>query len=145
MRCVCSGGRPGFTLLAVLTLGLGIGANTAIFTVVNALILRPLPYPQPDRLAFVDGTFRRPEGDTDFQLSYPEFTELQKEARSFAAIAPWTTGYGLALEGTDGAARLQANFVGRDYFDVLGARPFLGRTFVPDDHVSETTGAWSPS
>ena len=83
---------PAFTLLAVLTLGLGIGANTAIFTVVNALVLRPLPYPSPERLTFIDGTFHRPDGDTDFQLSYPEFTDLTAEARTFAAIAPWTTG-----------------------------------------------------
>ena len=58
-------------------------------------------------------------------------------------MAPWTTGYGLALEGTDGAARLQANFVGRDYFDVLGARPIIGRTFAPTITRSETMGAWS--
>jgi predicted permease len=134
------GRAPGFTLLAVLTLGLGIGANTAIFSVVNALILRPLPYPQPDRLVFIDGTFHRPDGDTDFQLSYPEFEDMQKDARSLALVAPWTTGYGLALEGTDGAARLQANFVGRDYFDVLGARPLLGRTLAPDDHVMGADG-----
>jgi putative ABC transport system permease protein len=125
---------PAFTLLAVLTLGLGIGANTAIYSVINALILRPLPYPSPDRLAFIDGTFRRPDGNTDFQLSYPEFVDIIADTRSFAAIAPWTTGYGLALDGTDGAARLQANFVGRGYFDVLGVRPLMGRTFAPDDH-----------
>jgi putative ABC transport system permease protein len=131
---------PGFTLLAILTLGLGIGADTAIFTVINALILRPLPYPQPGRLAFLDGTFHRPDGDTDFQLSYPEFEELQTNARSLALVAPWTTGYGLALEDADGAARLQANFVGRGYFDVLGARPLLGRTLAPDDHVIGNDG-----
>ena len=125
---------PAFTLLAVLTLGLGIGANTAIFTVVNALLLRPLPYPSPERLVFIDGAFVRPEGDTAFQLSYPEFADIAAGTRSFAAMAPWTTGYGLALDGTDGAARLQANFVGRGYFDVLGARPIIGRTFAPDDH-----------
>jgi putative ABC transport system permease protein len=125
---------PAFTLLAILTLGLGIGANTSIFTVVNALILRPLPYPSPDRLTFIDGTFHRPEGDTDFQLSYPEFIDLQDQARSFAVLAPWTTGYGLALEGTEGAARLRTNFVGKGYFDVLGATPMVGRTFTPDDH-----------
>ena len=126
---------PGFTLLAVITLGLAVGANTAIFSVVNALLLRPLPYAAPDRLVFLDGAFTRPEGVTDFQLSYPEFTDIVANARSFSAVSPWSTGYGLALEGTEGAARLQANFVGRSYFDVLGTHAALGRVFMQDDHI----------
>jgi putative ABC transport system permease protein len=126
---------PAFTVLAVLTLSLGVGANTAIFSVVNALVLRPLPYPAPERLAFIDGAFERPEGVTSFQLSYPELSDLVASARSFSTIAPWSTGYGLTLEGRDGAARLQANFVGRSYFDVLGTRPAIGRAFMADDHV----------
>ncbi len=126
---------PGFTLLAVITLGLAVGANTAIFSVVNALLLRPLPYPAPDRLVFLDGTFSRPEGVTDFQLSYPEFTDIIASTHSFTAVSPWSTGYGLALEGAEGAARLQTNFVGGKYFDVLGAQPALGRVFTAEDHV----------
>ena len=125
---------PGFTVLACLTLALGIGANTAIFSVVNALLLRPLPYSQPDRLVFLDGVFSRPEGDSSFQLSYPELADLAEQSTTLAGVASYNNGWGLALEGREGAARLPANFVGRGYFELLGARPIAGRTFVVDDH-----------
>jgi predicted permease len=129
------GKAPAFAVLAITTLGLGVGANTAIFSVVHGLLLRPLPYHAPDRLVFVDGALSTPEGDSSFQLSYPELQDIAAQVPSFSRIAPWTTAWGLTLEGTEGAARLPANFVGRGYFDVLGEPPLLGRTFTPDDHV----------
>ncbi len=124
-----------FTVVAVLTLSLGIGANTAIFSVVQGLLLRPLPYTEPDRLLFVDGVLSRPDGDTSFQIAYTDVEAIRRQSRSIAAITPWNTAWGLALEGGDGARRLEANFVGQDYFAILGASPLLGRTFSADDHA----------
>ncbi len=126
---------PGFAALACLTLALAIGANTAIFSVVNALLLRPLPYPQADRLVFLDGVFSRPEGDSSFQLSYPELADLAEQSTTLTGVASYNNAWGLALEGREGAARLPANFVGLGYFEVLGAHPLAGRTFVADDHI----------
>jgi putative ABC transport system permease protein len=128
-------GSPTFTVVAVVTLALGIGANTAIFSVVHGLLLRPLPYAEPDRLLFVDGVLSRPDGETSFQLSYADVETIRREARGVAAITPWNTAWGLALEGTDGARRLEANFIGRDYFSILGAAPLMGRVFSADDHA----------
>jgi len=99
---------PGFAAVAVATLALGIGANTAIFSVVNGLLLRPLPYPEPDRLLYLDGAFSTPRGDSAFQLSYPEFADIASQVPSLAIVAPWTTAWGLTLEGADGTARLPA-------------------------------------
>lgn len=124
-----------FAVVAVLTLSLGIGANTAIFSVVQGLLLRPLPYTDPDRLLFVDGVLTRPDGETSFQIAYTDVEAIRRQSRSIAAITPWNTAWGLALEGGDGARRLEANFVGQDYFAILGASPLLGRTFSTDDHA----------
>lgn len=126
---------PGFTIVAALTLALGVGANTAIFSVVNGLLLRPLPYTEPDRLLFVDGVLSRPEGDVDFQISYLDVEAIRSQATAIEAVTAWNTAWGLALEGTDGARRLQSNFVGRDYFAILGAAPLMGRTFSAEDHA----------
>lgn len=128
-------GAPTFTVVAVLTLSLGIGANTAIFSVVQGLLLRPLPYSEPDRLLFVDGVLSRPDGETRFQISYSDVETIRRESKTLAAITPWNTAWGLALEGTDGAQRLEANFIGRDYFSILGATPLMGRVFSADDHA----------
>jgi len=126
---------PTFTMVAILTLALGVGANTAIFSVVHGLLLRPLPYAEPERLLFVDGVLSRPEGDVSFQISYPDVEAIRARSTTIAAITAWNTGWGLALEGTDGARRLESNFVGRDYFSILGAAPMMGRAFDESDHA----------
>ena len=83
--------HPTFTAVAVLTLGLGIAANTVIFSVVNAVVLRPLPYPQPDRLVRLYSAFPTMSFDK-FWISPPEYFDLVRESRSFAAIGAWNTG-----------------------------------------------------
>ncbi|HEX7117854.1 MAG TPA: ABC transporter permease [Longimicrobiales bacterium] len=121
---------PGFTLVAVLTLALGTGANTAIFSAVNAVLLRPLPYPEPDRVVRVFDTFDgRPA-----TLSPPNFYDYREQARSFEAIgAYYGTSYALTGEGP--AAQIQAARASAGVFEALGIRPALGRTFGPAEEV----------
>ena len=126
---------PTFTLVATLTLALGVGANTAIFSVVHGLLLRPLPYAEPDRLLFVDGVLARPDGEVRFQISYPDVDMIRAQSKTIAAVTPWNTAWGLALEGSEGARRLEANFVGRGYFSILGATPLMGRAFSDAEHA----------
>jgi putative ABC transport system permease protein len=120
---------PGFTAAALLTLTLGIGANTAIFTVVDAVLLKPLPYADPERLVTVG------DREADGSLSGVGLaTALDWRDRSgsfeqFAMIRLWIP----TLEGGGDAERLPAVRVSWNYFDVLGARPALGRGFTPDD------------
>ncbi|MFL5313132.1 MAG: ABC transporter permease [Myxococcales bacterium] len=118
--------RPGFTLVACLALGLGIGANTAIFTVVNAALLRPLPYADADRVAVVDATTR--PSPTGQAVSGGDFVDLRAQARSFAGLAAFRN-VGFNLIGGDAAEHVDGAIVSRDFFEVLGTRPLLGRTF----------------
>ncbi|MFN8060233.1 MAG: ADOP family duplicated permease [Vicinamibacterales bacterium] len=126
---------PGLVAVAVCTFAIGIGANTAITSVVYALLVRPLPYVAPERLVFLDGVLSRPDGSVDFQLQYPEFEAMRTSTQAFREAVPWSTGWGLALEGTDGAERLDANFVGRGYLRALGAHPAIGRDFDAAEHA----------
>jgi putative ABC transport system permease protein len=134
-------GAPAFAATAILTLGLAVGANTAIYSVIHGLLLRPLPYPEPHRLLFVDGVLARPEGETSFQLAYRDVEDIRAQATTLAGIAAWTNNWGLAVDGTEGAARLEANFVGRDYFMILGAVPQMGRMFTAGEHAIGHDGA----
>ena len=121
---------PAFTLAALVTLALGIGATTAIFSVVNSVLLRPLPYANPDRLVGV-GDGGRP-GDVN-QLGFGTFEDYRDRNRSFehlVAVRSWQTTL-----VTSEAERLAGMRVSWNYFDMLGARPALGRTFRKgDDH-----------
>ena len=119
--------NPGFTAIAILTLALGIGANTAIFTVANALLLRPLPYRNPGRLVRI-ATGTDPAG----YLSFPYFTLLNDRNRSFAGVA----AYGeesFNLTGRGEPEQIAAERVTWNLFDVLGVRPSAGRTFTPEE------------
>jgi putative ABC transport system permease protein len=118
---------PGFTAVAVLTLALGIGVNTAIFTVANALLLRPLPFADPNRLVLV-GVMR-----TQLTLmSYLRFTAIQEQNRSFSGIATVTTE-SFNLSGRGDAEEVPSARTTWNFFDVLGVRPVLGRTFVASE------------
>ena len=119
--------NPGFALVAILTLALGIGANTAIFSVVNAVLLRPLPFPQPDRLVAISGIdFRNNEKGR--ALSYPDFADLRAQSQTLESAA----AYGQAtftLTGAGEPVHLKAESVSAALFTVLRAMPLLGRTF----------------
>ncbi len=134
-------GAPTFAIVAIVTLALGVGANAAIFSVINGLLLRPLPFSQPDRLLFVEGILKQPDREIGFQLGYPDIQDLRTRVKAFAAVAPWATSFGLTLGRDDGAQRLEANFVGEGYFALLGATPLLGRTFTPGEHAIGADGS----
>jgi putative ABC transport system permease protein len=126
---------PGFTLVAVLTLGLGIGATTAIFSVVSAVLLRPLPYPDAGRIALIWGT----RGDQpQTLLSIPAFHDWEARNRSFAAMGI-ARMQSVNLTGTAEPDRLVGNFVTAPTLGILGARPALGRLFTPPE-TAEGTG-----
>ena len=136
---VCFGARlliknPSFTAVVVLTLALGIGINTVIFSVVNGVLLNPLPFPHPEQLVALD------ESKPNFangSISYPNFLDWRKDNHTFAAMG-LSRGYGFSMTGLGDAAQLSAEFLSDGYFAVLGVKPLLGREFTPAD---ETLGA----
>jgi putative ABC transport system permease protein len=122
---------PGFTTAAVLTLALGIGATTTIFSILNSLLLRPLPYPNSLRIVRVWNTFL-PRGMKEIPASEPEFNEY-RQSQSFTHLAAFSTG-ARTLTGMGTPLRLDASWVTPDFFSALGTQPFLGRVFLPDDY-----------
>jgi putative ABC transport system permease protein len=124
---------PGFTLIAVLTLALGIGANTAIFSVVNAVLLRPLAYAQPEQLVSLRSRLTG-RGRTDVPMSEPEYQDLQREVPALGEVsAVWPIN--INLTGLGEPERIQAAVVSSNYFSLLGAAPILGRDFTKADDV----------
>src|SRR5215467_5591348 len=123
--------RPGFTLIAVLTLALGIGANTAIFSVVNAVLLRPLPYEQPERLTVLYETNPQ-QGRDEMSVSYPNFIDWRAQSQSFEQLAAFRSG-GVIFTGKYEPARLQAYVVSADLFALLRVKPLRGRVFLPEE------------
>jgi predicted permease len=120
---------PGFTTVAIATLALGIGANTAIFSVVNAALLSPLPFPEPDRLVAVWTTVQR-ESVERRGSSYPDFVDLRDRSQSFDAFAAWSSDtLTLASTGDAAAQQVRIELVSAPYFAMLGATPIAGRTF----------------
>jgi len=121
--------RPGFTLIAVLTLSLGIGANTAIFSIVNALLLRPLPFHESGRLVFLSEKSR--EGER-LDVAYPNFADWRERAQSFVGMAAEYTG-SFILSGVEKPARLEGRIGNWNFFQLLGVNPELGRLFTESD------------
>src|SRR5580658_4362754 len=118
---------PGFAAVAVFTLAVGIGANTAIFSVANALFLRPLPYQRPDRLVLIE--LQRKDSDTGGSpLSWPRFTHVSQGQRSFSNLAAVTTE-NFTLTGRGDPEQLAAARVTWNFFDTLGVHLAAGRTF----------------
>jgi putative ABC transport system permease protein len=126
---------PTFTGIVLLTLGIAIGANTAIFSVVNATLLRPLPYPDGDRLALLYS--QNPDRSLPrFSVSYADFLDWRAQTRSFSGMAAFTTA-SLTFISDAAPLRLAAQTATSDYFDVLGLRPELGRLFRADETPAE--------
>jgi predicted permease len=123
--------RLSLTILAVLTLALGLGVNTAIFSVVNAVLLEPLPYPQPDRLMMVWSVFSS-AGLSRAPASGPELEELRIRSRLFQDFGGIWAGSG-ALTGEGEPEQIKLGLVTANFFSVLGVKPALGRTFLPEE------------
>ncbi len=123
---------PGFTAVAVLTLALGIGANSAIFSVVNGVLLRSLPFAEPERLVQL-GTIKPGEEPQAGTVSPPDFVSLREENRVFTEVVAFTYG-GATLTGTGEPERIEAAWVSAGFFELLGAAPVLGRTIGPEEN-----------
>jgi len=123
---------PGFTAAAVLTLALGIGANTAIFSYINAFMIKPLPYPQADRLMMFESHDTKKGWTSEHLTSTASFLDFQKQNTSFEQTALWT-GWNFNLTGDGAPALVEGGRVSWNYFDALGVKPMLGRTFTPDE------------
>ncbi|HEV2129998.1 MAG TPA: ADOP family duplicated permease, partial [Longimicrobiaceae bacterium] len=121
--------NPGFALVAVLTLALGIGASTAIFSVVNGVLLRALPYAEPDRLVAVYQVGEEGEAGS---FSHPNFQDLKERSRSFTALAEHASGFAPVMVGED-AVRVPVARVSSEFFPALGVHATLGRTFLPEE------------
>ncbi len=119
--------KPGFTLIAVVTLALGIGASTAIFSVVNAVLFQPLPYEDPDRLVLLTNSIPT-AGVKAFPLSPPEFNEYRNQSQAFAQVAAYQSR-SINLTGGTEPERLRGTAVSAELFPLLGIAPALGRTF----------------
>ncbi|MEY2501487.1 MAG: hypothetical protein QOI07_1821 [Verrucomicrobiota bacterium] len=125
--------HPAFTIIAVLTLALGIGANTAIFSVVNAVLLKPLPFPAADQLIAIGMTDTRQKGETNLNsLSYPDFFDFRDQNRTLASSAVYRDR-AFALTSEEGATSLRGVKASAEFLDVLGIKPQMGRGFVRDD------------
>src|SRR5262245_22864539 len=118
---------PGFALVTIVTLALGIGANTAIFSVVNAVILRPLGYPHSEQLVYISSQFPQ-MGFDQFWVSPPEFLEFQERTHAFSIVGAFATGQA-NLTTADRPRRVNAVQASADLFKVLGVGALYGRTF----------------
>jgi putative ABC transport system permease protein len=138
---------PGFTLTAVLTLALGIGVNTAIFSVVNATLLRPLPFPHPERIVAIQNQFKA-LGLDSASASVPDYLDYRKQKQLFEEVTAITDG-DFNLTGVDRPVRVKCGVATAGLFPVLGIRPILGRVFTHDEDqpgknqvVVLTEGLW---
>src|SRR5690349_5815223 len=110
---------PGFTTTAILTLALGIGATTAIFSVVNAVLVQPLPYREPGRLVVT-------------RLSYPDYQDVRRASRSFDGMAVWASNL-YNLESGDETRQVRGGVISREMLPLLGVTPALGQNFSADN------------
>src|SRR5229473_1361625 len=121
--------NPGFTFVAVLTLALGIGANSAIFSVVNCVLLNPLPYPHAEQLV----TLHQNKANFEFgSISYPNFRDWQRDNHTFSSMAI-SRRFAFSLTGLGEAEQVRARFISSDFFSTVGVNPVLGRDFAPGE------------
>ena len=119
------------TIVALATFALGVGANAAMFSVVRSVLLRPLPYSQPERLAAIWPTRT---------ISNAELVFMQRHVTTLASVAAFSPGWGIAMTGAGEPRQLDGARVSTNFFSVLGVRPILGRTFTPDESAP---GHWN--
>src|SRR4051794_26669150 len=127
--------NPGFAALAVLTLAFGIGGNTAIFTMVDAVALRSLPYPDPGRLMAIE-TRKVQQPEIEPWTSAPDFYDFRAQTRSFETVAAVSPVWNVVLSGRGPAEQLDALYVSAGFFRMLGVSAALGRCFTPEEDVN---------
>ena len=131
--------NPGFVAVAIIVLALGIGASTVMFTVTDAVLLRPLPFSHPDRLVMVwRSALKGPLGQGT--VSYPNFKGYRRQSHGFQAMAVYRGGADFTLTGKGQAARLRGEVVSADLIQLLGVKPILGRGFLPSDDTPGAAG-----
>src|SRR6185295_3841168 len=131
--------KPSLTAVAIIAIGLGIGANTAIFSVVNSVLLQPLPYPQPKQLVMISAEQRNQALDGRGTFSVPDFLDVQKSSTTLEYVATLQRSGTMTTDGNE-PERLIGAAVSADYFNVVGVKPELGRTFTREE---DTPGAAS--
>ena len=133
--------NPAFAFIAILTLAIGIGATTAIFSLVNAVLLRPLPYDHPERLVSINMLTFPPNASPNApgvsgSTSYPDFFDWRSQNHSFESMASYNTGSLILNQtGTRAAQSLSSATVSTDFFHVLKIAPALGRTFTRNEEA----------
>src|SRR5260370_13711954 len=121
--------NPGFTAIAILTLALGIGANTALFSVVNGVLLNPLPFPKPDELV---AAYAKSPTFAENSIAYPNFLDWQKDNHSFASLGAYRTD-DYHMVGVGEPQRVHIHMISAEFFPALGLQPLLGRSFRPEE------------
>src|SRR5262249_33766096 len=123
--------NPGFTAVAIITMALGLGANTALFSVVNGVMLKSLPYKEPERLVFVQETNAKfpPPGNAASSLNYPDWKEQSHSFESLSARQPFTGN----LTSSERPEKIQGEKASWEYFPTLGVAPLHGRLFTPEE------------
>jgi hypothetical protein len=121
---------PAFAAIFVISIAVGIGAATSVFTLLNALVLRPLPLPHPEQLVQVTAIYRN---HSRIPISYPMFTELEREQRAFSGICGWTAAADFNVETNGKMTLSDVRSVTGGYYTVLGVHPLLGRLINPSD------------
>src|SRR4029453_7671934 len=125
--------RPGFTVVAVAALALGIGANSAIFSVVNAVMLKPLPFTDPERLVSANSeNSLNPQRET-YGVSPADFWDWKEQSQAFEELATLAGGGGFSLREADNPDVFNGARVSFNFFSTFGVRPLLGRTFLSED------------
>jgi predicted permease len=120
---------PGLTAVVVITIALGVGANTALFSVVNGVLLNPLPYPQPEQLV----ALRESKANFEFgSIPYPNFRDWRKDNRTFSSMAVWRNS-AFSLTGKGEAEQVSGQFISSDFFSIFGVKPLMGRTIAPGE------------
>src|SRR5258708_3660301 len=127
--------QPLFTAIVILTFALGIGANTAVFSVLNAVLLRPLPFKEPQNLVALGEFDMREKADPGTEIesiSYLDYVDWRTQTRAFERVAVYTNNAVSTLTAGNEAMHVQGESVSADLFTLLGVQPMLGRTFLPN-------------
>src|SRR5215831_355589 len=126
--------RPAFAVLVIATLALGIGANTAMFSIVHSVLLRPLSYDRPDELVYMYGAFRQ---GSQAMVSPPDYLDYRDRNSVFSSLAARTVFGTAVITGSDEPERVQSSIASANFFATLGVKPYRGRVFLPEEEQGD--------